>query len=208
MNTRSDLPTSSTSSTSSTTLRRRAEAHLASPGPSSSSVAFAVGADALARLHTLASRAETAGDALKLLHELQVHQVELDMQREQLESSQDEVDEALARYVERFEAAPVALFVVDLKGAIREANLQGAALFASTCAALVGHSIGTCFAPVEESTIRELVQSAARAASRATRASGEAEETTIMHAGRRLLVRAQPTKAGHECLLAITTLPL
>ena len=133
-----------------------------------------------------------------------MHQVELDMQREQLESSQDEVDEALARYVERFEAAPVALFVVDLKGAIREANLQGAALFASTCAALVGHSIGTCFAPVEESTIRELVQSA----SRATRASGEAEETTIMHAGRRLLVRAQPTKAGHECLLAITTLPL
>ena len=44
-----------------------------------------LGTEALTLLHGLASTPQTASDALKLLHELQVHQVELDLQHEQAE---------------------------------------------------------------------------------------------------------------------------
>lgn len=108
-------------------LRVDAERRL-KEGTAPSARVSAAGAEALALLYHLASNSESAGDALKLLHELQVNQVELDLQREQLEANELEVAHALARYKEFYHAAPIGYFIVDLDGQVIECNRAGARL--------------------------------------------------------------------------------
>jgi len=127
-------------------LRHVAEERLRGGTPPPPHGGWATGVDALSVLHNLAGSPESAGDALKLLHELQVHQVELDMQHEQLEQSRAEVAESLERYVERFDFAPVGYFTVELDGRIIEANQTGADLFEVDRADLPGRSIESLIA--------------------------------------------------------------
>ena len=121
-------------------LRHVAEARLRDGVPPPAHGGWTTGVEALSVLHNLAGSPESAGDALKLLHELQVHQVELAMQHEQLEQSRAEVAESLERYVERFEFAPVGYFTVEPDGGIVEGNLAAADLFEVDRAALPGRS--------------------------------------------------------------------
>ena len=92
------------------------------------STTSSAGAEALALLYHLASNSESASDALKLLHELQVNQVELDLQHEQLEANEHEIAQALARYKEFYHSAPIGYFVVGLDGEVIEWNQAGARL--------------------------------------------------------------------------------
>ena len=87
-----------------------------------------VGEDALALLYRLASNPETASDALKLLHELQVNQVELDLQHEQIEANEYEVAHTLARYKEFYDFAPIGYFIVAIEGQVIKCNHAGAKL--------------------------------------------------------------------------------
>jgi PAS domain S-box-containing protein len=71
-------------------------------------------------------------DALKLLQELQVHQVELEMQNEELRQAKADAEVATERYTrlysELYDFAPVAYFSLERDGTIRKSNLTGAAL--------------------------------------------------------------------------------
>jgi PAS domain S-box-containing protein len=62
----------------------------------------------------------------KMLHELHVHQIELEMQNEELRRSQVKLEEAQARYYDLFNLAPVGYCTVSEKGLILEANLTAA----------------------------------------------------------------------------------
>ncbi len=64
----------------------------------------------------------------KLLHELRVHQIEMEMQNEQLRQAQERLEEAQAKYFELYDVAPVGYFSISEKGLILEANLTGANL--------------------------------------------------------------------------------
>lgn len=102
-------------------LRESAEERLAK-GTAPPTRGTPAGADALALLHRLASHPETAGDALKLLHELQVYQVELDLQHEQVEQECRRLAEDLASCTDRFELAPFAYLSLDAEGVVIAAN--------------------------------------------------------------------------------------
>jgi PAS domain S-box-containing protein len=66
--------------------------------------------------------------ALKAVHELRVHQVELQMQNEQLRQTQIELEESRNKFTDLFDFAPTGYFVVDPKGHILEVNLTGASM--------------------------------------------------------------------------------
>ncbi|HEX5372258.1 MAG TPA: PAS domain-containing protein [Aquabacterium sp.] len=80
---------------------------------------------ALGVLHTLASSPETAADALALLHELQVHQVELELQAEAMRNAQASLEAELAQWTHRHDLAPVSCFTVDRDTRIIELNQTG-----------------------------------------------------------------------------------
>ena len=69
-----------------------------------------------------------SGDMEKLIQELQVHQIELEMQNEELLKAQEEIEASRSRYVDLYDFAPVGYFILDKMGIIMEANLTGASL--------------------------------------------------------------------------------
>lgn len=77
-------------------------------------------------------------ESLRLVHELQVHQVELEMQNEELRQSRNEVESALHRYTDLYDFAPVGYLTLDRKGTIQAANLTGASLLGVDRANLTG----------------------------------------------------------------------
>jgi PAS domain S-box-containing protein len=138
-------------------LRHVAEERLKDGVPPPAHGGWATGIDALNVLHNLAGSPQSAGDALKLLHELQVHQVELSMQHEQMEQSRAEVAESLERYIERFDFAPVGYFTVEPDGGIVEANMAGAELFEVDRAELPGRSLESLVAADSRAALRAVL---------------------------------------------------
>ncbi|MEO6566501.1 MAG: PAS domain-containing protein [Casimicrobiaceae bacterium] len=80
------------------------------------------GIQALTLLHGLASAPQTAGDALKLLHELQVHQVELDLQHEHAEQERRQLAQDLTDCTALFDLAPFAYLTLYPNGTVIAAN--------------------------------------------------------------------------------------
>lgn len=68
------------------------------------------------------------GDSDRLLHELEVHQIELQMQNEELRASRATTEASLTRYAELFEFAPIGYATLAQDGTINEINQVGAAL--------------------------------------------------------------------------------
>ncbi|MGZ8551047.1 MAG: hypothetical protein ACXWV2_10315 [Chitinophagaceae bacterium] len=65
-------------------------------------------------------------DTKKLLHELQVHQIELEMQNEELRQANETAEEALRKYTMLYDFAPMGYFTLDSDGSICELNFTGA----------------------------------------------------------------------------------
>ncbi len=82
-----------------------------------------------------------------LLHELQVHQIELEMQNEELQEALREAETARARYTELFEFLPVGIIVVDRRGMIREANLATEIWLGGVRSALAGQNVRFLLSP-------------------------------------------------------------
>ena len=119
-------------------LRSEAQARLKSGDTFRPSPSLAISPDTLNVLHKLSETSDGAEHTLKLLHELQVHQVELDMQQAQIQDTERMLNEDLARYLYCFESAPVAYFVVDADGYIKESNRAGASLFGCMASEMEG----------------------------------------------------------------------
>jgi PAS domain S-box-containing protein len=78
-------------------------------------------------------------DDKELLHELQVHMVELAMQNEELKSAHEAVEKAKDRYQALYDTAPVCYLTIDKDGMIYEANRTAASRLKVYRDKLIGH---------------------------------------------------------------------
>ncbi len=73
----------------------------------------------------------------QLLHELQVHQIELEMQNDELRRTHAELSVVQQHYVDLFELAPVAYVTLNVQGILVQANLTTANLLGTVRTALL-----------------------------------------------------------------------
>lgn len=64
----------------------------------------------------------------KLLHDLQTHQIELEMQNNELQKAHSTLEQSRSRYADLYDFAPVGYFTFDKNGMVLEVNLTGAGL--------------------------------------------------------------------------------
>jgi PAS domain S-box-containing protein len=78
-------------------------------------------------------------EAARLVHELEVHQIELQLQNEELRGSQQELETSLQRFSDLYDFAPVGYLTIDQNTVIVQANLTLAAMLGVERGLLVGH---------------------------------------------------------------------
>lgn len=137
-------------------LRRDAEGRI-KEGAAPTTLGWWLDANALGSIHKLASSPESAPDALKLLHEVQVHQVELDLQHEEMESTQRELAEQLARFEELYESAPVGYVTLSPRREILECNKAAASLLGMKADEVRGRKLSSFLAPASRPAVQQLL---------------------------------------------------
>ena len=105
-------------------------------------------------------------EAGRLVHELRTHQIELELQNEELRRSQQALLASRDRYAELFDSAPGGYVTFDDKGRVVEANLTLADLLGVERAALVGHLFSAFVVPDDQDILfryrRDLLASTRR----------------------------------------------
>jgi formate hydrogenlyase transcriptional activator len=149
-------------------------------------------------------RADAAGgapgpavdDVQRLVHELQVHQIELEMQNEELRRAQAEVEAGLERYTDLYELAPLGYLTLGRDGAIRQVNLTGAGLLGVERARLAGRRFGVFVAEPDRAGFQAFLEKAF-----ASQARQECEAALLKKGGAALHVRLTATCSpqGDEC---------
>lgn len=94
----------------------------------------------LDQLDQLQADSKTSLDQSKthLLHELQIHQIELEMQNREMREVQQRLEEARDRYADLYDFAPMGYLTLEETGRILEINLTGAAMLGDERANIIG----------------------------------------------------------------------
>jgi len=82
-----------------------------------------------------------------LLNELEIHEIEVDMQNDELHESYRAVDLERERFTGFFDAAPVGYFILDNKGTILEVNRRGMDMLCLKNNAILGKQFSFCLTP-------------------------------------------------------------
>ena len=91
--------------------------------------------------------------ARRAFHDLRVHQIELEMQNDELRRTQEELEASRARYFDLYDLAPVGYFTLSEQGLILEANLTAAKLLGVSRGALVKRPLSHFILPADQDTL-------------------------------------------------------
>ncbi len=86
-------------------------------------------------------------DARRLVLELQMHQIELELQNEELQAAQEELARERKKYEELYLFAPLPYFTFDERDVIVDVNFAGAELLGARVKALLGHPLSPYLTP-------------------------------------------------------------
>jgi PAS domain S-box-containing protein len=92
---------------------------------------------------------KSEADTQRLLHELQVHQIELEMQNGELEEARNKMEVLLTDYTDLYDFAPVGYMSLNEQGQILKVNLTGAALLGVGRSRLVNRPLKAYVAPAD-----------------------------------------------------------
>ena len=139
-------------------------------------------------------------DPRRLLHELQVHQIELDMQNYDLRLARDELEKALENYTDLYDFAPVGYFTLTADSSIQQANLTGASLVGIERSRLVGRCFDHLFAAEQRPAFHAFLK---QVFAGQTRQSGEFEISRPGQPPRTVNIEAQCSPHASECRAAL-----
>jgi PAS domain-containing protein len=182
-------------------LRQRAQSRLGT-GPSQAG-SWPSASAALSVLHELASAPDKAVAALAMLHELQVHQVELDLQDEELRNSRIELEAALWRQQALVEHAPFAYLTLDASSLLCELNLAAVRLLGQPREKLLGLPLAHMLSPRSADALHSLLAHVGDSHGKESCAltlPGANGESRQLHAS------ASPDPDGQHILLALADL--
>jgi len=97
-------------------------------------------------------------DTRKLIHELQVHQIELEMQNEELKTAHQQAYEAIQKYVELYDYAPSGYLTLSKEGDILELNYSAAAMLGKNRSQLNNTRFGLHISHDSLSTFNKLLE--------------------------------------------------
>lgn len=89
----------------------------------------------------VAGHCHDQGASCKLIHEMDVYALELEMQNQELKNAQADSQSALRRYTELYDFAPVGYLMLEKSGRVVEINLTGAALLGVERGSIMGRSM-------------------------------------------------------------------
>lgn len=143
-------------------------------------------------------RLDSVSQTQRLLHELQVHQIELQMQNEALQDAHRLAETSLAHYTELYEFSPAACFTLSPAGQVLQANLAAMALLGLDGAQVVGQAFAPFLQPVDQISLRALLQLVFAGQSPQPM---EAVVSTGSEAPRHVQIDVRLQPQGHACLL-------
>ncbi len=94
--------------------------------------------DLLKKNAVIATRLYSEAETVKLIHELEVHQVELEMQNEELRRARAVAEVATSKYADLYDFAPAGYFSLSKTGKIIELNLHGSHILGAERSKLTG----------------------------------------------------------------------
>ncbi len=97
-------------------------------------------------------------EMLRLVHELQVHQIELEMQQEELSHISNELEERLGMYTELYDFAPVGYLTLGRNSKILQANLTATKLLGVDRSGLLGMQFKQFVVPQDYRVIDTLLE--------------------------------------------------
>ena len=100
----------------------------------------------------------TESDTRRLVHELEVHQIELEMQNDELIRARAEVETLLSQYTDLYDFAPVGYFTLSRDGAIHQVNLAGASLMGMDRGALIKRRFGVFVSAQSRTTFNAFLE--------------------------------------------------
>jgi PAS domain S-box-containing protein len=135
-------------------------------------------------------------DTHRLLHELQVHQIELEMQNAELHKARDSLETLLERYTDLYDFSPVGYFTLGTEGQIQLVNLTGATLAGTNRVKLIGHSFTQLITPDQRPAFRSFLEQifASETNQKADFHLLRPDRTAII-----VKIRAQRSISGLEC---------
>lgn len=92
----------------------------------------------------------SAEDARALLHDLRVHRIELELQNDELRSSQEQLERARARYFELYDLAPIGYLTIAEDGVVLEANLTAAGMLGVPRSAILKQPLTRFVLPADQ----------------------------------------------------------
>jgi CRP-like cAMP-binding protein len=145
--------------------------------------------------------ADTEWQQARLMHELEVHQIELEMSNEALRQAYDEADALHRKYAELYDFAPIPYFTLDAEGIIIEFNLAAAILLGIQRSHGRPHRFAAFvhpdFLPVFNLFLEE------KLLGRCRRSCELVLIATTHHPERRVRLQAVADEGGRECRMAV-----
>jgi PAS domain S-box-containing protein len=145
----------------------------------------------------------TEAETKRLIQKLQIHQIEMEMQQEELQFARSELEKGLAKYSDLYDFAPIGYLTLNREGTIQEINLTMATLLAVPRSALVNQPMDSFVAAADRQEFLAFLE--------AMFANGLRQERDLKVCPKGKVpvdvrLNAVASESGQECRLVVTVI--